>query len=289
MLWEPEHGGAMAVAVAAGAHVYWNAPTREDDIQGQIAMVERVASAGFQGLVLAPDHALALISPVRKAIAHGIPTVIVGSALAIPPGGGLFYLLNDETKGGQLAAARVAAILHGRGRIAVLGINPDIRGIMIRARSLEESLATNYPGIQVVANAIGSFNVPHEQQVAEETLKENGDLEAIIALTSTAAHGALSAIGSSGEHRVKVIVFDPDAITFDNANLDSFILQDTRSMGGEAVRVIMASLRGQSMPATQQLEPLLVTRENVSSPAVRRMTLMDWRTESTRWKWSIGP
>src|SRR5215831_13815113 len=79
MMWEPEHGGVLAAALRSGAQVYWNAPTREDDIQGQIALVERVADGGYQGLVLAPDHALALITPVRRAISRGVSTVIIGS------------------------------------------------------------------------------------------------------------------------------------------------------------------------------------------------------------------
>lgn len=289
MLWEREHGGAISAATASGARIYWNAPTREDDIQGQIAMVDRIASSRFQGLVLTPDHAVALISPVRNAISRGIPTVVVGSALAVPPGGRLFYLLNDEVRGGQLAAGRVAAILHGKGKIAILGIDPDVEGIMIRARSLEQSLNENYPDIHVVANAIGSFNFPHEQQVAEETLKANPDLDAIIALTWTSSRGALSAIPGSGNAHVKVIGFDPEALSFDDPNLDSLILQDTRTMGSEAVQTILATLQGQSMPATRQFEPMMVTRENLSSPAVQKMTGMDWRSEPTRWTWSIGP
>jgi ribose transport system substrate-binding protein len=139
MMSESEHGGAMAAADPGHARIYWNAPTREDDIQGQTAMVEWVAHGGAQGLVLLPDHASALM----------------------PPGGHLFYVLNDEVRGGELGAERVSAILHGHGKVAILGIDPDIRGIMTRARSLEETLVRTEPGIQIVTHAIGSFNVPH--------------------------------------------------------------------------------------------------------------------------------
>jgi ribose transport system substrate-binding protein len=289
MLWEPEHGGALAAAVGRDTHIYWNAPTREDDIQGQIAMVERVSKNGYQGLVLAPDHALALVTPVRRAMALGLPTVIVGSPLAIPPSGRLHYILNDEAAGGRMAAERIAALLHGQGTIAVVGIDPNIIGIMQRARSLEQFLAEHFPKIRIVANQMGSFNVPHEQQVAEETLKANPDLDAIVALTSTSTHGVLSAIASGAASRVRVVAFDPDALTFDSPSLDCFIVQDTRKMGAEAVRMILASLQG--LPAAQQMqfEPVLVTRENAASPAIQKITSMDWRPVLTRWKWSIGP
>lgn len=171
MLWEPAHRGAEAAAFRLGANVYWNAPTREDDTNGQIALIERVIAGNYAGIVIAPDQSLALVTPVRRALASGLPTVVIGSPLSIPAGGKLFYILNNEQEGGRIAAQRLALLLHGRGSVAVLGMNPDIAGIMIRARSFEQFLAENYPGIHVVEKRMGSFNVPHEQQVSEETLK----------------------------------------------------------------------------------------------------------------------
>jgi len=289
MISESEHGGAMAAADPENARIYWNAPTREDDIQGQIAMVERVTHGSAQGLVLFPDQTSALISPVRSALAHGIPTVIISSPLAMPPGDHLFYLLNDEEKGGELGAERVSSILHNHGKIAILGIDPDISGIMTRARSLEETLARTDPGIQIVTNAIGSSNVPHEQQMAEETLKAHPDLDVIVALTAVSGHGALSALASSGNTHVKVICYDPNDTSFDDPSLDSIILQDTRSMGHEAVRIVLACLRDQPIPPQRKFEPVLVTRENISAPEVQRMSSMVWRTKPLQWTWSIGP
>jgi ribose transport system substrate-binding protein len=230
-----------------------------------------------------------LISPVRSALANGIPTVIISSPLAMPPGDHLFYLLNNEERGGELGAERASMILHGHGKVAILGIDPDISGIMTRARSLEETLSHTNPGIQIVTNAIGSFNVPHEQQMAEETLKAHPDLDVIVALTAVSGHGALSALASSGNTRVKVICYDPNDTSFDDPSLDSMILQDTRSMGHEAVRIILASLRDEPLPPQRKFEPTLVTRENVSSSNVENLSSMAWRTKPLQWTWSIGP
>ena len=279
MLWEPEHGGAQATALAVGAHIYWNAPTREDDVEGQIALVQRVSSGNYQGLVLAPDQSRALITPVRRAMLRGVSIVIVGSPLPIPPSDRLSYILNDDEEGGRIAGRRIATILHGEGSVAILGINDDIAGIVARARSLEQFLATAYPRIRIVKRA-GSFNVPHEQQVAEETLKANPDLDAVITLTSTSTLGALSALGNlRPSRRIRIISFDPDFLGFDNPNLDSFVLEDTQRMGAEAVRLIVAKLHGQSEPAVTKYEPLLVTRDNLNSAEVRQLTSMDWRPE----------
>jgi ribose transport system substrate-binding protein len=289
-LWEPEHGGVDAAAVHIGAHVYWNAPTSEDDVEGQISMVDQVIDKGYQGLILAPDQALALITPVRRALAHGIPTVIVSSPLLIPPGQGgkLSYILNDEEAGGRIAAQRVAELLHGRGTVAVLGVNPDIAGIMTRARSFELFLAQNYPGIHVMKR-MGSFNMLHEQQIAEETLKSNPSIDVIVALMWSSTRGAISAIeGIPGNRQVKVIGFDPDGtLPFEIESLDSVIMQDTRAMGQQAVNLIDAERQGRPVPALTVLQPTLVTRKNVNTSEVRRLTSMDWRPG--RWDGSTAP
>lgn len=279
-LWEPAHAGAEIAARSTHTKIYWNAPTREDDVQSQIALVERVIDRKYQGLVLAPDQALALITPVRRALSKGIPTVIIGSSLPIPPGGKLSYILNDEEEAGHLAASRVAQLLHGKGSVTLLGINPDIAGIMTRARSLETSLARDYPQIRIVEKHMGSFNVPHDQQIAEETLRTNPDLDAIVALTSTSTRGTCSALGRTQRKRpVKLVGFDdPDTLPLlRSASLDSMIIQNSRDMGFDAVKTIAAQLRGQPVAAEVKLIPMLVTRENLDSPQVRQMLSMDWR------------
>jgi len=287
-LWEPEHRGADAAALKIGAHIYWNAPTREDDVEGQIALVDQVISKGYQGLVLAPDHSLALITPVRRALARGIPTVIVSSQLPIPGGGKLSYILNDDETGGRIAAQRVAELVHGRGSVAVLGVNPDVTGIMIRARSFELFLAQNYPNIQITKRK-GSFNVLHEQQIAQEALKTDPGIDVIVGLMWASARGAMSAIGmAAGGRAVKVIGFDPDgALPFEIENFDSVIMQDTRAMGEQAVDLIGAECHGHPMPASIKLQPTLVTRNNIGTPEIRQLTSMEWRPGS--WNGSMAP
>jgi ribose transport system substrate-binding protein len=277
--WEPAHVGAELAARITGTKIYWNATTREDDVQGQIALVETVIDRRYQGLVLAPDHALALITPVRRALLKGTPTVIIGSPLPIPAGGRLSYILNDEEEAGQMAALRVGQLLAGKGSVAILGVNPDITGIMVRARSLEASLTQRYPGIRIVEERLGSFNVPHEQQIAEETLRGNPDLNAIVALTSASTRGICSALAHRPHMQsTKVIGFDEaePAFILRELELDSVIIQNNREIGMSAVKTIVAKLQGQPVPPEVKLKPLLLTRSNFYSPEVRHALSVEW-------------
>lgn len=287
LLWEPEHRGAQDAAQSAGAKIYWNAPTREDDVAGQISLIEHVAGGDYQGLVLVPSQSLALITPVRRALARGLPIVIVSSPIPVPAGDKLSYILNDEQEGGRIAAQRVALLLHGQGSIAILGIDPDVAGIMVRAHSFEDFLTRYYPAIHVVERHTGTFNVPHEQELAEETLGAHPNLDAIVAMMWPSARGAMSTIDNNpGKFKTRVIGFDPEDISFHSPSLDSVILQNTREMGDLAVQLIHAKLERKSVPARIMLKPLLVTRQNVNSEEVLHMTTMDWRPG---WSWSHTP
>jgi ribose transport system substrate-binding protein len=285
--WEEAHVGAEMAAHRSGASVYWIAPTREDDVEGQIALVERVAARRYQGLVLAPDQALSLISPVRRVLSRGIPTVIIGSALPLTAGGGLCYILNDDEQGGRMAAQRVAALLHGEGSVAVLGITPDVSGVMIRERAFEKALASDAPGIRIVEKKMGLFNVPHEQQVAEESLRAHPDLGAIVALISTSLDGTLSALDSAPRPTtVHVIGFDYGGVPpFDgHAYLDSVIQSNTRLMGEEAIDTIQKMRGGEPVAGLTEVPPVVITSSNLNSAEVRRMLAQDWTLG--QWSWS---
>ncbi len=278
ILWEPENVGAQRAAAALGERIYWNASTREDDIDGQIALVDKIRSGEYRGLVLAPDHSRALITPVRRALATGLPIVIVGSPMPIPPGENLAYVLNDEEMGGRLAAHRAAALTHGRGEVALIGIDTDIAGIVERTKSFEQALVRSYPLVHIAVRRMGTFNFGHEQEGIEEMLRTNPELNVIVALTAPSTRGALSTIPNlRGKRDVKVIGFDPESLPFEDPHLDSVIVQNTMGMGERAVQLIHAHRQGQSFPPPFRFQPLLVTRENAGSPAVQEMLYARWQ------------
>ena len=288
-LWEPEHLGAEIAAAKADTRIYWNAPNREDDIEGQIALINQVDSSRFSGLILSPSHALALISPVRRALDRGVPTIVLGSPLPLPAENGLHYVLNDEDLGGQLAADRIATLTNGHGTVLVLGVNPDIAGIMERARSFERFLSQRYPGIRVVKRR-GTFNALREQQSAQQALREIPEATAIVALMWSSTRAAISVLKQDPRHSsVKVIGFDPDgsALFFDTPILDSVVVEDTRTMAQRAVEIIELVNRGRLAPQKVILSPTLVTRENLNEDSIRK--LIDLAPASYNWDRSRIP
>ncbi len=277
-LWEPEHAGAAHVARRNGMNVYWNAPTREDDVAGQIDLLEKVVARGYAGIIIAPDQTLPLRSPIRRIVSHGLPIVVVGTNLGIAPTAKLSYVLNDDVAGGQMAARRVGMILHGQGAIAILGINPQLTGITARERSFENTLEREYPNIRVAERRLGYYSVPQEQQAAEDILNRGTAIDAIVALSHTSTRGAYYALVEFGKTQtIKLVGFDQDLMPpIRTGGIDSIVMESTYDMGRAAMEIMDGQIHGRTVPGIRVVPPILMTVENLDSPEIRRQLAANW-------------
>jgi ribose transport system substrate-binding protein len=278
VLWEPEHAGAAHLAHKNGIEVYWNAPPRDDDVEGQIALLSKVVNRSPAGVILTPDETLPLRTPVRRIVDRGVPVVIVGTQLGVAPSKKLAYVLNDDETGGQIAARRLGNVLGGKGSVAILGINPQLTGLTAREHSLEKTLAAEFPEIHVVARRLGHYSVPQEQQIAEDLLNGGTPLDAIVALSASSTRGAYYAIVEFGKPRViKIVGFDQDLIPpLRTGGIDSIVMQRTYDMGHVAMNLMLAQLKGESVPGVTVLPPLLMTRDNLDSAEISRQLTANW-------------
>ena len=137
---------------------------------------------------------------------------------------------------------------------------------------------------------MGTFNVPHEQQVAEEILKANPGLNVIVALTWPSVRGVIATVESNPAwNSIKVIGFDPESLPFASPSLDSIVAQNTREMGYRAVLAIDGAAHGRPMPPLLKLQPLLINRDNLSSEQVQTLTLMDGGPQPLQSSGSVAP
>jgi ribose transport system substrate-binding protein len=280
---ESVHAGAEHAAHSIGWSICWNGPSREDDVSRQIQIVNSAIARHVTGLILSPDHAVALISPVRSALAQGIPTVIVGSPLAIAPGGNLSFVLNDDAAMGRLAVQRLRPQLNNGDTVAILGINPDIISMMERARAFEQSMHDALPGVQVVEHHSTSFGSAEAEETAEETIRFTPKLRAIVTLNivqTRAANFALMRSRAGGHILLVGCDQDLDLIRQVRAGtIDAIIAENSFVMGFDAVRIIANQRSGKPSVAARVVPPILVTRDNVDQPEVQQVLDMNWRMQ----------
>jgi ribose transport system substrate-binding protein len=282
-IWESEHAGVAQAARAYHWNIYWNGPSREDDLPRQIAIVNRSVERHVQGILLSPDHAVALISPVRAALARNIPVIIVGSPLDIDPSGQLPFVLNDDAATGRIAAQQARPLLHAGDVVAVLGVDSDILASLQRANAFESSLSASMPGVSIIEERSTSFSFSEAEASAEELILSHSTLRLIVALNVNQTRAALNAILSTGSAgRMHLIGCDQDLDLMHflrEGKIDAMIVENTRKMGFDALQILYRKLHRLDVPVTTVVEPILVTRRNIDTPGVQKILEMNWRSQ----------
>lgn len=281
MFWETEHAGAEFAARRAGVRIRWNAPTREDDVQLQIGMVDRAIAQHCRGLILAPDEPRALMVPVERALAAGVPTVVVGAALPIKTEGNLYSIVNDNENIGRMAALRIGKILNGRGQVAVVGIDPESLSSLAVLRSFASTIEERFPSVAIVERRRGANNDLDSELTLNQVLLSHPDVDAIFSLDSLGTIGAYLALKSrSLTGRVKVIGVEQSAELANAVRLhqiDALIAEDTYQMGYRAIELLTQP--GRQSPHVIKLSPMLITAENVDAAETKPFITNDWSTE----------
>jgi len=281
LLWEPMHLGVAEVARAKGLHVYWNAPSDEGDTEKQLRFINVSLTRRYRGLIFAPDETIASRSPVLQALKGGKPVVIVDDQLGPPPGPLLSYVSNDEEAGARLAADRIAKILHGSGSVAIIGISPRLESGILREGSFEKALSSIAPGVRVDVRRYGDSVVTHQQRIAEDILKGPRHIDAIVALTAIATHGAyLAKIAADSPSTIKIVGFDQGLLLpIQSGDVDSVVVQNTRKIGQIAMQNMDEQLRGENVRGLTLIPPMLLTKETIGAPEIRSL----WEFAHYRW------
>jgi ribose transport system substrate-binding protein len=277
LLWEPLREGVEDAAKGTRFRIDWKSTSDADDIGTQLALFTSAMARGDRGIIFTPDETLAARSFVLEAVRRQIPVVVVDDEFGPPAGPLLSYVANDETIGTRLAAQRLAKTLNGHGSIVIIGINAKLEGSVSREGLLEAALREFAPGLRITLRQFGDASITHQQQICQELLDAPTPPDAIVALSPTATRGAYYAKIASERHPSSVIIgFDQDlALPIRTGNVDAVVMQDTRTIGRDAMQNMLAQLKGEIVPAKTTVPPVLVTKGNLDSPAVVSILTMD--------------
>ena len=94
-------------------------PNEETDIEGQIRIIESQISAGVDALAVAPSQADQVQPTLEKAVAAGIPVILVDTDLA-NFGNKSAFVGTDNKLGGQLGGEFIAKALKAGDEVAII-------------------------------------------------------------------------------------------------------------------------------------------------------------------------
>ncbi len=265
---EAMHRGANRAAREASYRLYWNAPTREDDVDRQIFLMSNALKSDTKGLILGPTNGLALTSKINEFVARRIPVVVVQTDTPISSGRYITSVAPDQNEVSKLAAERILSILDGGGEVAVVGVDRTAPETVQRSRNFIAYMSS-HPTIRMVAQHSGTSFLPEAEQDAGEVLDRFPRLKVLFAVSATATEGAKFAIQRRGLGGSVALVGCDNYLVLQTdlreGGVDSAVTSDSDQMGYLAASALLDAIRGRALPPPQRIGAHLLTRDNVDA------------------------
>jgi ribose transport system substrate-binding protein len=269
IFWQSVHAGANAAAREANVDILWTAPSNESEIPVQVQIVDTMINRRVDAIALAPIDRVALVTVVDRAAREKIPVVIFDSG--IDTNNFVSQVATDNYRAGEIAADRIAQILGNKGKVAIVAVQPGAASTMAREQGFEDTVGKKYPQINIVDKRYGMAEVAKSLTVAENMLTAHPDLNGMFASNESSAVGASRALKGRNS-KVQLVGFDSSPVLIEDLKagvIDSLVIQNPFKMGYESIVAAMKKLNGQEVQKIHNLEPRLVTRENLNSPEIQ--------------------
>ena len=265
MWWEVVRKGAEKAGEEEGYKISWNGPEQENDREKQIQSVEDSLTRGAVALVLGPNDAKALVRPVEKAKASGIPVVIIDSSLGTEKYDS--FAATDNVAGGADAARRLGAALNGHGKVILTCFIQNSASTDDRAKGFKETLAKEFPGIELVAEQYTLGTVEDARQKTVDMLTKHNDIDGLFAVNQPTSVGAYKALQSQKlTGKVKFVGFDSDPVLLEGiekGEVDSLIVQDPYKIGYTGVKTAVDILDGKKVEKLKPIPSMIVDKNNL--------------------------
>ncbi len=267
------HRGVDRAAREFDVDIIWNGPNDETDHSRQIQIVDSMITRGVDGLAISATDERALAEPVAKAIARGIPVCIFDSG--VNGSGFVSFIATDNYGAGCTAAGTLAAVLGGRGTVAMVMQKPGGTSTGLRERGFEATVKSNFPNMRIVARQYGMADEARSLAAAENILSAHPELGGIFASSEAASVGTIQALRARElGGKVRLVAFDASKTHVEalrDGIVDAMLVQDASRMGYEAVRAIVHRLKGRTPPPRVDLQARVIRKKDLGTPEVEAL------------------
>ena len=242
----------------------------------QIQIVEQFVSEGVGGIVLAPIDDTALKRPVAAAMQKGIPVVIMDSALKGEPVKDFVSTVSTNNhRGGEMAGEQLGKLLDGKGKVVLFRFKKGSASTGQREAGFLEAIK-KFPDIQVIVdNRYSGTTAREAQSTALKMLDKLKEADGIFCATEPSTLGMLLALKRNKLAGSKKFVgFDTSPGLMEGLRKDeiqALVVQNPKKMGHEAVKALVAKMKGETVPTVIDTGAAVITTENLDAPEIRAL------------------
>ena len=267
--WQAVKLGAEQAAEKYGVRITFEGPDNETMVDRQIdmlaaALANRPAAIGFAAL-----DSQAAIPLLRQASEAGIPVIAFDSGVDsdIP----LSTATTDNTLAAGMAADKMAELLGGEGKVAVVAHDQTSRTGIDRRDGFVNRIEAEYPDIEVVTVQYGQGDHLKSTEVTKAILTANPDLDGIFGTNEGSAIGVVNGVRELGTEGLVIIGYDSgkaqkDAIR--SGLMAGAITQNPVGIGYETVKAAVMATKGEAVPELIDTGFYYYDASNIDDPQI---------------------
>lgn len=266
--WQAVKVGADKAGAELGVTVTFEGPDNETQVDKQMdmlaaALANKPAAIGFAAL-----DSQAAIPLLRQAQDAKIPVVAFDSGVDsdIP----VATAATDNLAASALAADKMAELIGGSGKIALVIHSQTSRTGIDRRDGFVNRIAETYPDIQIVATEYGGGDQLKSTEITKAILAANPDIKGIFGANEGSAIGVLNGVREMGS-KVVVIGYDSGAAqkaAIRDGTMAGAITQNPVGIGYETVKAAVAAAKGETVPKSIDTGFFWYDKTNIDSPEI---------------------
>ncbi|RFB75584.1 substrate-binding domain-containing protein [Methylovirgula sp. 4M-Z18] len=275
--WKVVLAGANAASRDLGVKILGEGAESEQDVDGQIKLLNQAVATKPGAIVIAPTQYSALGPAVDNAAKQTAVIVIDSNVASLNMKS---FIATDNVHAGALAADALAKAISAKygsasGEVAIVNYLPGAGSVIERSKGFKDELFRHYPQLTVVDERNGDGSKEHSDADVAAVLKNHPNLRGIFASNQIVAEAAGAAVkaGKLAE-TIKLVGFDssPDLTALlADGSISGLVVQDPFQMGYEGVKTAYNAAQGHGVLQYIDTGATVITRDTMNSEREKKL------------------
>lgn len=261
--------GAKKEAAKVGAVLNFQAPESFSPTD-QILIVNAVAAAQPNIMLIAPTHDTAMYIPIQQVAETGTKVVLVDTTLQDTTST-VAQVSTDDYQAGVAAARILRDLTGGKGPVLLLNFQPGVSTTEARGKGfLEESKRL---GVDVLGEQFGGTDIQKGSSIVSAVLQQAPNLAGIFTTTDFGAQGTIAALRAAQKlGDVKVVGFDASPIMVEQlqaGEIQAIVSQEAQKIGVLGIQQGIKAAKGEATEAGPiKVGTITLTKASIGSPEI---------------------
>ncbi|MBX2806170.1 MAG: ABC transporter substrate-binding protein [Hyphomicrobiales bacterium] len=267
--WQAVKAGADKAAAEFNVEVTFEGPDNETMVDRQIDMLSAALAKKPAALGFAALDSQAAIPILKEAQEAGIPVIAFDSGVDsdIPK----TTAATDNVAAAALAADKMAELIGGAGKVAVIAHDQTSRTGIDRVDGFVNQMKEKHPGIEVVTVQYGAGDHLKSTEITKSILQANPALKGMFGANEGSAIGVVNGVTEMDRKEIVIIGYDSGTQQLQairDGVMAGAITQNPVGIGYETVKAAVAAAKGEEVPTEIDTGFYWFDKSNMDDPEI---------------------